>query len=90
LDVARVELDPAKVDAAEQCIDAFINKRARDREAANAVEDMWSANERRHKERRREENREAWAEYHRGLALVYHALAAEHAAKVEALIEEKC
>ncbi len=84
-----VELDPAKMAAAEASIDAYIERRARGRDEANAISEVWASSEKRHRERRREENREAWAEYHRGLALVYHALAAEHAAKADALIEEK-
>ncbi len=75
------------VESAERQLDKLIVRRGRD--GANAVEELWKASERRHREELQRENREAWAEYHRGLALVHHGLAAENAARADALIEEK-
>jgi hypothetical protein len=74
------------IEAAEHSINVFINKRARDREEANAVEDLWREGERRHKEKLRRENREAWACYHAHMQALHDALAAEHRAKAEALL----
>ncbi len=79
------QLDPAKLGAAERSIDEFINKRARDGEAANSIEEAWSASEKRQREERHKENREAWITYHRGQHRVHAAIAQEHAQKAEAL-----
>jgi hypothetical protein len=48
-------LDHAAVERAESEIDNFILKRAREREDANRIEELWRASEARERERRREE-----------------------------------
>jgi hypothetical protein len=69
--------------AASASTDALINRRGR--HEANSIEEAWSASEKRQREERHKENREAWITYYRGLARVHHGLAADHDAKADAL-----
>ena len=80
--------DYEAVEDAEKSIDAFILKRSRSQEVANREEEAWKASTRRHNERRHLENRDAWAEHYRQLALCHHDLAAENAARADALAGE--
>jgi hypothetical protein len=81
--------DVEAAEKAEASIDAFINKRFREREEANRVEAAWAESFRRFNEHRRERNRELWRIYHleRAECLERTAakLAASHRAKAEAL-----
>lgn len=83
--------DVDAVEAAEASLDAFIERRARDKQEANRVEEEWAVSERRHREQRRAQNRELWRTYHleRAQALERTAaeLAADHRARAEALAE---
>ena len=72
---------------AEGEIDRFILKRERDRSEANEIEAMWKASERRHRERRRRENRAAWYSHHEHMRDLHQGLADEHRIKAEDLLE---
>ena len=78
-------LDYEAVEAVEQQLDAFIERRARERADANRTEELWAISEARERERRREENREAWRSYHLLLAGNHAALCDGHRAKAEEL-----
>ena len=80
--------DLEAAEKAESQIDAFILKRNRERESANREEEAWKESTRRVSEKRRRENLAAWREYYRQLALRHHDLAAENAARAEALAKE--
>ena len=64
---------------------------AQSRGEANALQEMWAASERRYHDRRRQELRESWREYHEAQAQRFERLAAalveEHRAKAEALLQ---
>jgi hypothetical protein len=78
--------DPdSDVEAAESQLNVLIERRSKGRDEANAHAAMWAASERRHRENIRAQNREAWAAYYRGLARSHHALAAENAARADAV-----
>ena len=53
-------LDPAAVERAERSLDEFINSRLKAKDKANELEEAWAESERKHRQCRREENREAW------------------------------
>ncbi len=75
----------AKLEKAEAEIDLFIEKRAREAGDANAIEALWAESVRRHHARRREENRQSWIAFHRGLARAHASISAEHRVKADAL-----
>lgn len=81
-------MDVEAVEAAAKSIDAFIERRARQSEEQRRVEAEWAISERRHRERRREENREAWRSYYLDQAERLERTAAELAAKHRARAEE--
>jgi len=63
--------DISRGEAVEHEIDAFVSKRHERRvieEGERPAEEAWMESERAHNRRRREENRAAWSEYHRGQA----------------------
>ena len=81
-------LESLDYDAAERVeaeLDSFIEKRAREKEDANRVEELWTASEARHRERRRRENQEAWHGFHCHMERLHSALSAEHRERAEAL-----
>ncbi len=82
----------AKLEKAEAEIDLFIEKRAREARDANAIEELWQHSTRAHRERRKQENAEAWRAYHLRQAASLEAVAAElargHRARAEALLGE--
>jgi uncharacterized protein YifE (UPF0438 family) len=74
----------ANVEAVERVeaeLDAFINKRSREREEANREEEAWKESTRRVNETRRRANRCAWIDHHGHMNLLHLGLAAEHADK---------
>jgi hypothetical protein len=81
-------MDFEAVEAAEAALDQFIERRARGREDAQREEEFWKESTRRVNEKRRRENLAAWCEYYRQLALRHHDLAAENAARADALAGE--
>ena len=74
-----------EVDAAERELAAFIERRANAREAANRAEESWKAPTRRRLRQRQRENAEAWAQHYQSMARVHHGMAAEVAAKADAV-----
>lgn len=73
-------------------IDALIERRSRERDRDNTLEEMWKASERKHLEKRRSENRLAWLDFHLGQAArLRHTmglLIAKHEAAAKLLQEE--
>jgi hypothetical protein len=57
-----MNLDVTAVEKAEESIDAFIEKRTREKADANKVEDFWREQDRRHQARRRNALRGEWAD----------------------------
>jgi hypothetical protein len=80
-------VDPDQIEKAEAQIDQFIEKRAREKADANKVEEFWAESARRHNEKRQRELREEWRGFHAHMQDLHASLAAEHAAKAEALLE---
>jgi hypothetical protein len=87
--------DVDAVEPAEASLDAFILKRSRGRDKANALEEMWRASERRHRRTVRLANGHAWVEYFDHLALCHERRAGEYRDRsrevstlVEALVDE--
>ncbi len=79
------------VEAAERVeaeLDAFVLKRSREREEANAVEAAWAESERRVREKRRQANRKAWIDYFGHMNRLYLSLAADHADRRSRLMAE--
>lgn len=85
-------LDVSALENAEQQIDQFIEKRARQKADAKRIEEEWATSERRHREQRRERHRELWRSWHLGqaerLERTAAQLAASHRSKAEALVDE--
>jgi hypothetical protein len=65
-----MNLDVTAVEKAEESIDAFIEKRTREKADANKVEDFWREQDRRHQARRRNALRGEWCSHHRVTRLV--------------------
>ncbi len=74
--------DTAPGERVEAELERFIEKRSRDRTKENALEEAWVASERRHLQKRREENAALWRSFHLGqaerLEQTAAALAASH------------
>ena len=73
-----MELDVAKVEAAEAEINRFINRQSKAKQQANAEALVWEASARRYAEREQEALRQAWIEHHLRLARNHQSLASEH------------
>ncbi len=86
-------MEAAKVEAIESEIDRIIERRAREREDANRVEELWKDSARKVNGQRREEMRALWHGYHMDQAerieRVASEIAAGHRAKAEELMPEK-
>ena len=78
-------VDVEAMERAEAELDRFIDRRAREAGDANAIEELWAESVRRHHARRREENRQSWIAFHRGLARAHAAISDEHRVKADAL-----
>jgi hypothetical protein len=78
-------LDTEAIEAVEAEIDQFTARRAREAGDANAIEELWAESVRRHHARRREENRQSWIAFHRGLARAHAEISDEHRVKADAL-----
>ncbi len=81
-------IDVSNIEAAEASIDQFIERRARDARDAAVIDEAWRDSEIRHRDRRREENREAWHGFHAHMQELHASLSEEHRAKAQALLEE--
>jgi hypothetical protein len=79
----------AAVEAAEASIDQFIEKRARDKAAANKEEEAWAASERKVRAKRREENRIAWIDYFGRMHHAHLGIAEDHARRRAQLLAER-
>ncbi len=64
----------------------MIERRARERSKADALEEMWKASARRHQEKRRRENAALWYAFYLGLAEAHAKIAAGFEEKAEALL----
>ncbi len=80
-------MDTEAVERVEVELDRLVEKRAREAEDANRIEVLWQQSERAHRDRRREENVEAWCDFHRHMARLHASLCEEHRAKAEALLD---
>ena len=69
-------------------IDVLIDRRARERSKANELEDLWRESVRKHRERRRRENRALWYAHFCGMAESHARLAADYERRAEALCED--
>ena len=75
-------------DAAEESLNALIERRAQEAEEANRAEAAWAESVLRFDARARAERRREWIDYHNDLARLHAQLAAEHEQKVLQLIDE--
>ncbi len=81
-------MDTEAIEAGERVeveLDRIIERRAREARDTERVEEMWAESVRRHHARRREENRQSWIAFHRGLARAHAAISDEHRVKADAL-----
>ncbi len=76
------------VEQASAQIDQLIERRSSERNAANALAELWRASERRHREKLRRQHRAAWFCHWSALAESLRASAAEFEAKAARLLEE--
>jgi hypothetical protein len=85
-------VDVEAVERAENEIDGFISRRAKENAEANRIEALWVESTRRYNEKRRRDNRAAWHAFHLSQAECIERTAAElaanHRARAEALAEE--
>ncbi len=81
-------MDYEAVEAVEAQLDQFIEKRARESAEQRRVEAEWAISERRHRERRREANRQAWIDFYGHMNRLHLGLAAEHADRRSRLMLE--
>jgi broad specificity polyphosphatase/5'/3'-nucleotidase SurE len=65
----------------ESELDRLVERRAREAKDANAIEELWKQSERAHRDRRREENREAWHSYEMHMCKLHASLSEEHRVK---------
>jgi hypothetical protein len=85
-------MDIARGELVEKELDAMIERRSRQKDP-DEEEELWRESVRRYDARRREENRFAWREYHRGqverLRCTVGLLIAFHEERAARLCEEK-
>jgi hypothetical protein len=79
----------ADTEAAESQLNAFIERRAKGAEKANAEEELWRASERRVLAKRRRENRQSWLEYYEHMNRLHLGIAEEHASRRVRLLAEE-
>ncbi len=81
--------DAAHGEAVEKELDRLIERRALKSSAEQRrVEDLWREQERAHREKARRENRALWYAHEMHLCELHESLAAAHAEKARALLEE--
>ena len=66
---------------------AGIERRSKEREKANELEEMWRESERKHHTRLQQEHQALWYEFHMHLADNLAALSEEHRVQAEQLLE---
>lgn len=77
--------DTDHLERVESELDRIVEKRAREARDAERVEELWAESARRDRERRREENREAWRSFHAHMQALHAGLASEHQEKAAKL-----
>ena len=77
-----------QLEAVDRELNAFIEKRAKGREAANAAEASWKAPARERRQQTRRENALAWAQHYQSMARAHHDMAAQMAAKADDVLEQ--
>ncbi len=76
------------VENAERELNAFIERRAKGRQAANAAEESWKEPTRRRRRQERRDNALAWAQHYQSMARAHHDMAAQLSAKADAVLEQ--
>ncbi len=76
------------LERAEAQINRLIERRAAEREQANAESAAWAESVQRYNAQRREAERLAWLDHHRRLAETHELLADEHRRKLGELIDQ--
>ncbi len=79
-------MDLFDAEVVEMQLDRIIEKRAVEGGDAARVEVEWAASVRLHHARQREENREAWCDFHRHMERLHASLSAEHRERAAALL----
>ncbi len=82
-------LDYEATEKAEAQIDAFVEKRSREKSDEQKITDLWAETDMRERAKRRRENKQAWREYELHLERVHMGLALEHRARAEKLAGEE-
>jgi hypothetical protein len=80
--------DLEDLEKAEQQIDQFIERRARQRDAANEEAAAWAESERRVRAKKREEHRRLWIDYEGRMHHAHLSLAEWHARRRSQLMAE--
>jgi hypothetical protein len=81
-------VDVEKVNKIESDLDLFIERRVRQRDDEDLVAEAWEMSERRDRDRRQRENRQAWVSFERHMERLHLGLAEEHHQKAMKLLEE--
>ncbi|MBA4116788.1 MAG: hypothetical protein H0X71_10235 [Rubrobacter sp.] len=79
-------MDLFDVEVVEAQLDAITERRAREFNDAERAEELWKESTRVHRERRRQENAEAWRAFHRHMQELHATLSEEHRTKAEGLL----
>jgi hypothetical protein len=82
-----VGVDVERIERAEASLDKFIEARVRERSEQESIEGLWAASDRKDRERRRQDLREAWSLYHDHMSRLHGSLSEEHRTKSEALCD---
>ncbi len=77
-----------QLDKANAEVDAFIDKRDKQREAVNAREEGWRQSVREHHARRREQNRWEWIRYFETLSENHQKTSERYRERADALLKE--
>ena len=83
--LAGAERADKDLDSTEEGINSLIERRASERERANAEEESWKASTKAHYAELRERNRYLWIHYYRTLAANHAGIAAHFEEKANAL-----
>ncbi len=75
------------VEAAEEQIDRFIERRAQENAAERERQELYAESVRRYYDKRRRANRQAWVRFHEHMCEQFLALADEHRRKSEKVLE---
>jgi len=86
--VRGVDLDVEAVEAVEAELDRLVSRRAVEARDAELVEELWKQSERAHRDRRREENREAWHSYEMHMCKLHASLSEEHRVKALTFLKQ--